>query len=144
MAHCIQAIIATAGVVARAAELGLTDAPIALNSGFAWIPAPGREIERVAEVTALPRSPGDERFLRLGSALAAFMAALSRHGPVAYVETEYFGGVGEQIATVFDRGARILECGSANEALRAIGVRAAHGRDEWDTLGLSSHRSMPP
>jgi hypothetical protein len=65
------------------------------------------------------------------------------HGRVAYIETDYFGRTGSQVATAFERGVRILECGSVNEALRAIGVRAAAGCDEWDTVGLSDHRSMP-
>lgn len=143
MAHHIHAIIGAAAVVARAAELGLTGAPIALDSGFAWVPVPDHEIDHLAETTALPRSPWDERFVHFGSVLPAIIAELSMHSPVAYIETEYFGGVGEQVATAFDHRVRILECGSVNEALRAIGVRAARGRDEWDTLGLSGHRHMP-
>lgn len=143
MGHHIHAIIGTAAVVARAADLGLTTAPVALESGYAWVPVPDHEIDRLAETTALPSSPWDERFVHFGSVVPAVMAELSMHGPVAYVETEYFGGVGEQVATAFDRRVRILECGSVNDALRAIGVRAAHGRDEWDTLGLSEHRHMP-
>lgn len=139
----IHAIIGAAGVVARAGDLGLTNAPIALDSGFAWVPVPDHELDRIAETTTLPRSPRDERFVHFGSVLPAILAELSMHGPVAYVETDYFGGVGEQVATAFDRRVRILECGRVNEALRAIGVRAAHGRDEWDTLGLSGHRRMP-
>ncbi|MBZ0117604.1 MAG: hypothetical protein K8H88_11440 [Sandaracinaceae bacterium] len=97
----------------------------------------------MAQTTTLARSPWDERFVHFGSVLPAIMAELSTLGPVAYVETGYFGGVGEQVATAFDDRVRILECGSVNDALRAIGVRAAHGRDEWDTVGLSGHRHMP-
>jgi hypothetical protein len=130
--HHIHAIIGAAAVVARAGELGLTGVPIALDSGFAWVPVPDHEIDRVAGTTDLPRSPWDERFDHFGSVLPAIMAELSMHGPVAYVETEYFGGVGEQVATAFDHRVRILECGSVNEALCAIGVRAARGRDEWE------------
>jgi hypothetical protein len=141
--HHIHAIIGTAAVVARAADLGLTSTPIALESGFAWVPVPDHEIDHLTETTALPSSPWDERFVHFGSVLPAIVAELSVHGPVAYVETEYFGGVGEQVATAFDDRVRILECGSVNNALRAIGVRAAPGRDEWDTLGLSAHRHMP-
>lgn len=143
MGHHIHAIIGATAVVARAADLGLTSQPIALDSGFAWVPVPDHEIDRIAETTALPSSPWDDRFVHFGSVLPAIVAELSMHGPVAYVETEYFGGVGEQVATAFHHRVRILECGSVNEALRAIGVLAARGRDEWDTLGLSGHRQMP-
>jgi hypothetical protein len=142
VAHHIHAIIGAA-VVARAAELGVMSSPIALESSFAWVPVPDHEIDRLAGTTTLARSPRDERFVHFGGALPAVIAELSMHGPVAYIETEYFGGAGTQVATAFNRRVRILECGSVNEALRMIGVRAARGRDEWDTLGLSAHRGMP-
>ena len=114
-----------------------------MESGFAWVPVPDDELDRLAETTAFARSPSDERFVHFGGVLPAIMAELSKHGPVSYIETEYLGGVGYQVATAFEGGVRILECGSVNDALRAIGVRAGRGRDEWDTLGLAAHRRMP-
>lgn len=143
MGHHIHAIIGAAAVVDRLAELGLIGAPIALDAGFAWVPVPDHELDRMAETTSVARGPWDERFVHFGGVLPTLVTELSMHGPVAYIETEYFGGAGTQVATAFDRRVRILECGSVNEALRAIGVRAAPGRDEWDTLGLSAHRGMP-
>jgi hypothetical protein len=142
MGHHIQAIIGAAGVVARAKELGLIHAPIALELGFAWVPVPAREIDRLAETSDLVKSDWDKRFMHFGSVLPAIVSALSMHGPVAYIETDYFGGAGTQVATAFDRGERILPYGMVNDALQAIGVRAARG-DEWDAVGLTAHRRMP-
>ncbi len=61
-------------VVGRAGDLGLTIAPIALESGFAWVPVPDYEIDRLAETTALPSSPRDERFVHFGSVVPAILA----------------------------------------------------------------------
>lgn len=143
MAHHLQAIVGAAAVVARATELGLTHAPIPLAAGLAWVPVPHDDLDRLAETTTLARSPWDDRFVQLGGVLPAILTALSAHGAVAYIETEYFGGFGTQVATAFVRGARVLDCASVNDALRVLGVRAAPGRDEWDTVGLAAHRTMP-
>lgn len=62
----------------------------------------------------------------------------------AVVMTEYFGGAGSQWACVFRSGAtRPSLSGSINEALRALGVHAGGGRDEFDMVGLSRHRRTP-
>jgi hypothetical protein len=81
------------------------------------------------------------------------LAAWSMQGPVAYVEADYFGGVGTQIAAVWDAGALVLgplaepETRTAptrstpiSQALRRLGV-SAHGHvDEFDAIGLGRHR----
>ncbi len=118
-------------------------APIALARGLSWLPVTDDEIDRMAEETTLPWSPWDGRFVHFGSVVPALVSELSMHGPVAYIETDFFGGVGKQVATAFARRVRVLECGSVNAALRAIGVQADRGLDEWDTVGLPSHRYMP-
>ena len=69
------------------------------------------------------------------------LTELSRGGPIAFVETDYFEGRGAQAATAFVNGEVVAasECKEGegwpiNEALRAIGVvRAA---DELDTVCL--------
>ena len=62
----------------------------------------------------------------------------------ALIETEYFGGVGEQFATVYDGSERVFEVteGGINAALKVIGVAAAPGMDEFDTVGLGKYRSF--
>lgn len=76
-------------------------------------------------------------------------------GPVAYVEAEYFGGVGEQAAAVWDGGALVLgplhepegqpspPAGSPiSQALRRLGVEAGAGEDEFTAAGLGRHRDV--
>ncbi|MGW1611389.1 hypothetical protein ACWCQZ_18545 [Streptomyces sp. NPDC002285] len=81
------------------------------------------------------------------------LAAWSAEGPVAFVEAEYFGGVGEQRAAVWDDGALVLGplgigedqgfpvAGSPiSQALRRLGVVARAGGDEFSAVGLGRHR----
>ncbi|GHD35637.1 hypothetical protein GCM10010313_83180 [Streptomyces violarus] len=80
-------------------------------------------------------------------------AGWSAGGSVAYVEAEYFGGVGEQRAAVWDGGTIVLgplhvdegqpfpPAGSPiSQALRRLGVVASAGEDEFSAVGLDRHR----
>lgn len=92
-------------------------------------------------------------FWRLPGGFERILAASSAGGPVAYVEAEYFGGVGEQRAAVWDGGAIVLgpvhveegrpfaSAGSPiSQALRRLGVVAGAGEDEFAAVGLDRHR----
>ncbi|MGW5395691.1 hypothetical protein [Streptomyces sp. NPDC003952] len=81
------------------------------------------------------------------------LARWSAAGAVAYVEAEYFGGVGEQRAAVRAGGALALgpldeptrklfarRIGPISRALRQLGVRGSRREDEFDAVGLSRHR----
>ncbi|WP_018546821.1 hypothetical protein [Streptomyces sp. LaPpAH-108] len=100
-----------------------------------------------SEVTALG-------FRGLPDGFEAMLARWSAAGPVACVEAEVFGGVGEQRAAVWEGGAVVLgplhvdedepfpaEGSPVSRALRRLGVRADAGRDEFDAVGLGRRRS---
>ncbi|MFF8934466.1 hypothetical protein ACF08O_06930 [Streptomyces paradoxus] len=72
---------------------------------------------------------------------------------MAYVEAEYFGGVGEQRAAVCDGGTIAIAPLHVNEgepfpptgspisqALRRLGVVASGGEDEFSAVRLHRHR----
>ncbi|MEV6278857.1 hypothetical protein [Nocardia sp. NPDC051832] len=61
----------------------------------------------------------------------------------AVVATDYFGGAGDQYAAVSVDGGPIHSVRLINDALRVLGIRPAKGLDEFDTVGLGSHRSTP-
>jgi hypothetical protein len=80
---------------------------------------------------------GSLGFWRLPAGLDRTLADWSTAGPLAYVEAEYFGGVGEQHAAVWDGGTT----GSAiSQALRRLGAVASAGEDEFSAVGLDRHR----
>ena len=83
----------------------------------------------------------------------AVLHLLAQHAtaaPIAFVETEYFGGTGGQGAVVFKDGVPIYgpewdEIGPINRALALLGVETSPlATDEFDTVGLGSLRSIAP
>lgn len=79
---------------------------------------------------------------------------LSSQGAVAFVETEYFGGIGVQAAIVWLNGdvalGPLTDWENAafspvshpiNQALQLMGVVCSGGEDEFDTVGLGQFRS---
>jgi hypothetical protein len=119
--------------------------PTELEGGVSFVPAPSEDIsfEDGREWAAqLGRSLGQDRF--------------------AYVEIEFFGGVGSQTAVGWEDGneafgpLRTQTPGedrdgggfstvpkadmAVNAVLRWLGIQADSGRDEFDTVGLSQRR----
>jgi hypothetical protein len=93
-------------------------------------------------------------FTRLSSGVAALVTAASRRGAVAYLEADYVGDLGAQVAAVwldcqvvfgpallvpgepFPTDGTSPFCG----ALRYLGVQAVGRADEFVVLGLGRHR----
>jgi hypothetical protein len=92
--------------------------------------------------------------------LAAFAACVSQHGPVAYLETDYFGGEGDQASIVWAAGQVVLGPlhtsrrwlneelvgpppgqRAINQALRRLGVERGAAYDEFEALELGRLRS---
>ena len=71
---------------------------------------------------------------------------LSNGSAIAYMETEYFGGEGFERSAVFRDSNVVLGpldgAGAVNRALRALGVAAKPGQEEFDVVGLGRHRSL--
>jgi hypothetical protein len=78
--------------------------------------------------------------------VAELMIRITQRADVAFaiIATDYFGGVGSQGAAVYS-GAELASdrITAINGALAYLGVKAELGQDEFDTVGLGRHRSMP-
>lgn len=62
----------------------------------------------------------------------------------AIIQTDYFGGEGTQDANAFINDTNVSQqIYSINKALQALGVTAAKGYDEFDTVGLYNIRRQP-
>ena len=87
-----------------------------------------------------------EHFRTLTSAMMSSLRTLSQSGPVALIETEYFGGVGTQSVVLFDRGACLIEPTTSdqtsliNRVLFVFGVQRTGTRDEFSVAGLDTIR----
>ncbi|RSN64941.1 hypothetical protein DMH01_00595 [Amycolatopsis sp. WAC 04182] len=104
-------------------------------------------LDRSLSLMPLPEALLDDGELR------TVLAECSEHGAVAYVEAEYFGGVGTQSAQVWDGGETVLgplhlaegepaPAGGSpiSQALRRLGVVKGDHFDEFDAVGLGRHR----
>ena len=154
MGHYIHAIIASPDVLAMLPHAGVHAIAIPLSQGLAMVPLIEHLLENLPESDMVCPS-GSDRFEHLCSAVCAQLSQLSRHGPVAYCETDYHGGSGGQCAVVWDNEEMVMPPthliapprsreteanGPINAALRILGVEAKGGEDEFDTVGLSWFR----
>ena len=141
MGHNISGVIGSARPLAAAANKMGFDPPLLLNAGFAFVPLDSRELKQLdGEHQPLPG------FEYLSPELVRLLAIASQSLDLAYVETHYFGGTGDQGAAVFQEGSvvfgpKVGENNPINEALRALGIVARGEVDEFDLLGLGRFRS---
>lgn len=133
-----------AGPVMRPIRVGTGVAHlVTLPQSFGLIPVTERLLAFLHEEAPgpFPTRPG---FEYLSPAMEHWLAPFSQAGSIAYLEAEYFGGAGAQVAAVWTRGVLTLEPGagapSINDALRVLGVVAKDGLDEFDTLHLGRCR----
>lgn len=148
MSHYINGFIAKLRPLEAAAASLPSAVVCALASGFGFLP-----LRDVSDTDAPSGLPSCER---LSAAMEAWAVVRSHSFPLAYVQTEYFGGLGFQSAVVWDGGkvvfgpvptgneegkvvAPLLD-GAINRALRILGVSRGRSIDEFDALGLGRHR----
>ena len=60
------------------------------------------------------------------------------------IETDYHGGIGDQLATVYENNNRIMSCknNGINEALSLIGIVKTGNLDEFDSIQLGKYRNF--
>ena len=70
----------------------------------------------------------------------------SYQGLIAYVEAEFFGGIGDQRAIAWENGnvvygpVSVEDIGPISQALRLLGVQKQGFHDEFDAVGLQAYR----
>ena len=149
MSHYIHGYVATKAILESLAEVLPQARFVPLSQGLGFLPVTEEIKVQVAQTDSLANETAYEQFGTLTRGLATIASNLSTMGPIAYIETEYFGGIGTQSAVVWLSGTMIFSPlltdaareGAINQALRCLGVvRGAHF-DEFDAIGLGQHRS---
>lgn len=150
MGYELQAVIAGDEVLRVASREVPGSQVVPLRQGLSLMPMTDEVFDAVTDGS----DGGDLGFWRLPGGFGTLLAQWSAAGPIAYVEAEYFGGVGEQRAAVWADGA--LELGPLDEptkkrfsravspisqALRRLGARRSLGEDEFEAVGLDRHRN---
>lgn len=145
MSHCIHVIVsppATAGMISdRWPELPRLNR----DNGFAIFPVSAALIDARVAPDRTPSQSGD-KFMLLTPGFRSLLRSLSRGGLLAYVETEYWGGVGGQGALVCRDGEEIMPptwsgSGAINKALELIGLPRGLFGDRFAAAGLDSVRN---
>ncbi len=92
---------------------------------------------------------------RLTARMEAWAREQSNRFPIAYIQTDYFGGLGAQQAIVWRHGrvqtgpletsnldgrATPVTDAAINQAARQLGVQREHTLDEFEALGLGNYR----
>jgi hypothetical protein len=146
--HDVKALVAEEGCL-RDEMVAFQNAVICpLCQGFALVPI----TDPLAEELKLSMRGTDSPLVPdMASGLGGLALRISDSVAVAYISTEYFGGLGGQDAVAWSKGEVIFSPenegydgtwpnSAISQALKAIGVIANNGQDEFDTLGLGRHR----
>ena len=142
MAYTLQAIVGDAVVLAPVPST-LRGVPLPQN--LVLIPLTDAVRSEHGDIPSLPFTDDtDDGDRVIPESLATLCRTLSAHGKIAYVEAEFFGGVGTQAVVLAERGAVIRgpDVGESaiNVALRFLGVSRGAARDEFDAVDLGRHR----
>lgn len=154
MGHNLRAIIGRPPAIEALAHRFTAAVRVPLPQGLEMVPL----VDELCNELAFTPEAGnpesaDEGFSSLGSNAEHVLADLSRIAPVAYIYTEYFGGVGDQAAVAFVDGSlatrnhgskRALAwsstVGPINSALAVLGVVRGGDEDEFAALALWRYR----
>lgn len=140
MGHNIEAIITRATVNKEVANK--YDLPVFISKGFSIIALDPSHSDNWAEKIDI-NNEADNKII-LNCPVTHFFAKELGLKEYAIIYTDYFGGVGEQYATVYNDGVVTMPetINGINKALKQIGVTCKQGLDEFDTLGLGMYRTF--
>jgi hypothetical protein len=114
---------------------------VALGQGLALIPMTNELFQQIN--LAIVSNPVD-RFEYLTENIESEILKIIGNAKFAYVEAEYFGGRGGQIAIIWENKKRValLQHGKEriNQVLKDFGVVTLQGVDEFSTLDFDRHR----
>jgi hypothetical protein len=141
--HCVQAIVTTPEVADELQAVYPQLPRVTASQGFVILPV---DSDFVDSATVSRPGQSTEQFMLLTEGFHDLLRELSRLGSLAYVETDYFGGVGGQGAAVYSGRAVLMEpewreAHSINRALALIGVKRHLLGDQFQALGLGRYRS---
>jgi hypothetical protein len=158
MGHQLHAVIGPTGPVSAFASQWARARLVSLPQAFALVPVTDALHDDIVERVAIGEADPFEGFVLLSAGVEAVLREASRVGPLAYIETDYFGGHGSQSAVAWDRGRMLAgpyttgeehrwsfrACLPAqwaiNRVLSRMGVRALPFGDGFASLGLGKYR----
>jgi hypothetical protein len=143
MSHSISGLVGDFHTLRAFAASHELHGPARLADSLGFLPLSDEQLDILHPV----QGDFDLGMTYLSSSLKKTISELSASGPMAYIETDYFGGTGTQGATVYDKGQCVMsavtaESGPVSRALAMFGViRLPNHLDEFESAGLNRHRN---
>ena len=140
MGHCIRAIIGKHEVIQRL-ENDWYAKEINLPQGYGMIFLTDALLDNIAELFESANEPSAP-----DAVTNYLLQEYSFHTKLAYIEIDYFGGIGIQSGILYENGEISLAPrsgeGAINILLRELGVWCEINKDEFDSLNLGIYRRM--
>lgn len=162
MSHHIQVIIGKEEIINDFKSRWIHAYKLPLKQGFALIPLTDDLLDDITELMDNGKEKPYPPFYQLNASLDELLKSESHKRQLAYLETEYFGGSGFQLAILYENQSVGLgplktetiwneklmsyekvpnEKNAINQVLERIGVRQIGEKDEFDSMELSFYRS---
>lgn len=147
MGHCIQAVIGMHETIQKLAEDWVCAEEIRLPQGYGMVLLTNALLDDLTELFDVPDEFCCPELDFFTVAAERFLQQYSFQAKLAYIETDYFGGVGTQAGVLYENG-RILigprsGDGTINLLLKEFGVWCESDKDAFDSLTLGRYRHMP-
>ncbi len=146
MGHNISAIIGRQCTIKKLAGTWINAQVIELPQKFAMVFLTNaflEDIEELYDICDACCCPELDGFTTIAEQLLQEYSFQTR---LAYIETDYFGGVGTQGGVLYENGHMMIEPrsgeGTINLLLRELGVSCMRDKDEFDSLNLGNYRHM--
>lgn len=149
MAYTLEAVVGPTIVLSAVTRDQVSAVAVPLRQGLSLVPMTDELFDKLTDGT--PAQPSG--FWKFPGGFDRVLCSWSSHGPIAYIEAEYFGGVGRQCAAIWNSGTLIFGPAAIDEwqpvpeagtpisrALARLGVVRDGHHDEFDAAGLSQHR----
>ena len=143
MGHHITGIIGKKDVLDRLGRFNKIGFPATLIERWGFLPLSDYDLDSLFPAPDIRVK--DSCFIYLSQDLVKFLSVNSSESPLAYIETDYFGGVGSQSAVVYHLGKEIFapsksKAETINRALKTMGISCGNSFDEFEFLGLNRFR----
>ena len=137
MSYTLQAFVGDLPDFQQNALKGMTVIPLSQGTAVIPLTVDLRDLYEVPFLVLMEESGGE-----MPSAIEEILRCFKR--PVAYLEAEFFGGVGTQASVVRKEHGLIfgplVSPHAINDALRLLGIEKGDHHDEFEALELGKHR----
>lgn len=141
MGHCIQIFLGSKDVLDSIHNEFNESKVIPLTQGIALLPMTDDLYDAIPNPDEI--GPKYDGFMFLDRKVMDLLIRKSKFENVGYLETEYFGGMGDQGAVLAKNGQIIfgpqVGAESINKMLSLMGIETA-GEDEFEVIGLGQFR----